>query len=186
MSVWSRLHRPVPRRGGRALVALGPLLGLGLSLAPGCSGDDDGGGASGPVPSFPADYAATYVEVRDCRNSGDHELNRIRVLADPAALGPYRDRNADFPVGAVVLKEEHDFADTDCTGAPVRWTVMTRLATGSAPGTLDWDWQDVDAERRVVSENDSRCIGCHTGCGVPPDGYLGTCTVVGASGGAFP
>lgn len=160
-------------------------VGIGLLFAlPSCG--DDGGGSSGTAPSFPADYAASYVEVRGCRNSGDHELNRIRVLADPAALAPYDDRDTEFPVGAVVLKEEHDFADTDCTGVPVRWTVMTRLATGSSTETLDWYWQDVDEGRRVVSENDSRCIGCHTGCGVPPQGYLGTCTVVGASDGAFP
>lgn len=166
-------------------------LGLGVLLAfaglPGCGDDgDDDGGAGELAPSFPASYAASYVEVRDCRNSGDHELNRIRVLADPLALEPYRDRDADFPVGAVVLKEEHDFADTDCTGAPVRFTVMTRLAASSSPATLDWYWQDVDGARRVVSENDSRCVGCHTGCGVPPDGYQGTCTVVGDSDGAFP
>lgn len=141
---------------------------------------------SGPEPSFPAGYAASYSEVRDCRNSGDHELNRIRVLVDADALAAYRDRSADFPVGSVVLKEEHGFADADCTDAPVRWTVMTRLAAGSSPETLDWHWQDVDAARRVTSENDSRCIGCHTGCGVPPEGYLGTCTVAGASDGAFP
>lgn len=147
---------------------------------------DDGGGESGPEPSFPAGYAASYSEVRDCRNSGDHELNRIRVLVDADALEAYRDRSADFPVGSVVLKEEHGFADADCTDAPVRWTVMTRLAAGSSPQTLDWYWQDVDAARRVTSVNDSRCIGCHTGCGVPPAGYLGTCTVVGASDGAFP
>src|SRR5688572_2948847 len=146
----------------------------------------DEGGERGPEPGFPADYAASYVEVRDCRSSSEHELNRIRVLADAAALGPYRDRDADFPVGAVVLKEEHGFADIDCTEAPVRWTVMTRLATGSSPATLDWAWQDIDAARQVTSEDASSCISCHTGCGVPPEGYLGTCTVVGANGGAFP
>lgn len=175
------VDRPPPcpprTRYGAALIALG------LCLAAGCSGDGDG--ASGPPPSFPVDYAASYVEVRDCRNSGDHELNRVRVLADPSALGPYRERQGDFPVGSVVLKEEHDFADTDCTGAPVRWTVMTRLAPGSSPATLDWLWQDVDAERRVTSENDTRCSGCHTGCGAPPEGYLGTCAVAGTSDGAF-
>jgi hypothetical protein len=143
------------------------------------------GGSSGPSPAFPADYATSYVEVRSCRNSGDHELNRIRVLADPAALAPYRERDAEFPVDAVVLKEEHGFDDTDCAGEPVRWTVMRRLVAGSSPETLDWSWQDVDDTRRVVSEDDTRCVGCHTGCGVPPDGYLGTCTVVGASDGAL-
>jgi hypothetical protein len=162
-------------------LAGGALLGAALAC-----GDDGGDGPSGVEPAFPAGYAASYSEVRDCRNSGDHELNRIRVLADASALAPYRDRDVDFPVGAVVLKEEHDFADTDCTGTPVRWTLMRRLAAGSSPQTLDWYWQDVDAERRVTSENDSRCIGCHTGCGVPPEGYQGTCTVVGANGGAFP
>jgi hypothetical protein len=148
-----------------------------------CGGDGDG--SNGPEPAFPANYAATFTEVRNCRNSGDHDLSRVRVLADPAALEPYRGRAADFPVGSVVLKEEHAFSDADCSRTPIRWTVMTRLAAGSSPATLDWSWQDVDAERRVTSENDSRCVGCHAGCGVPPDGYLGTCTVVGVSSGAF-
>ncbi len=148
----------------------------------GC-GDD---APSGPAPSFPADYASTYSEVRDCRSSSEHEFMRVRVLADAIALGPYVGRDADFPVGSVVLKEEYDFADTACAGDVIRWTVMTRLATGSSPETLDWYWQEVDAARRVETEDENRCIGCHTGCGVPPDGYQGTCTVVGASGGAFP
>lgn len=149
---------------------------------PGCADD----APSGPEPSFPADYLATYTEVRDCRNSIEHELSRVRVLADTAALGPYQGRDADFPVGSVVLKVEHDGSDTDCSGEPVRWTVMTRLAAGSSPETLDWYWQEVSASRRVTSENEARCVGCHTSCGVPPEGYLGTCTVVGANDGAFP
>jgi cytochrome P460 len=177
--LFSARGRPNPRERSLRLVS-SALMAAALA----CS--DDGGGESGPEPSFPADYAASYSQVRDCRNSGDHELNRIRVLVDADALEAYRDRSADFPVGSVVLKEEHGFADTDCTDTPVRWTVMRRLAAGSSPQTLDWYWQDVDAARRVTSENDSRCIGCHTGCGVPPEGYLGTCTVVGASDGAFP
>ena len=53
---------------------------------------------------------------------------------------------------------------------------MRRLAEGSSPETLDWEWQDVDAARKVVSANDSRCIGCHTACGTAPGGYEGTCT----------
>lgn len=154
-----------------------------MALASLSCGDDAPGG---PAPSFPADYAASYREVRDCRNSSEHEFMRVRVLADPAALEPYLGREQDFPVGSVVLKEEYDGADTACAGDVVRWTVMSRLAAGSSPQTLDWYWQEVDASRRVESENDSRCVGCHTGCGVPPDGYRGTCTVVGTSGGAFP
>ena len=174
------------RAAGFGLAARRPALAallLGLATLVGCS--DDGPSDSGPAPLFPADYASSYTEVRDCRSSTEHEFAHVRVLADPQALGPYQGRDADFPVGSIVLKEEYDFGDTECTGSITRWTVMQRLATGSAPATLDWSWQDVEASRRVETVDEPRCIGCHTTCGVPPDGYQGTCTVVGAAGEAF-
>lgn len=132
------------------------------------------GGGGDLTPGFPADYATTYQEVRDCRSSADHDLGQIRVLADPAAVGPYRNRDARFPRGAVVLKVEYDFSDPTCTGPITQWTAMMQIGEPSAPG---WGWQQVDRDRNVVSENDSRCIGCHAECGGPPDGYLGTCAV---------
>lgn len=145
----------------------GRLAGLSLAvLLSGC----------GQEPLFPAEYRDTFVEVRDCRQSGDHDLHNIRVLADPAALAPYMDRSAPFPIGATIVKEEYDFGDTDCAGPIVRWTVMQRVAAGEAPALLDWDWQDVDADRSVSDESPQRCANCHQGC-VPPDGYEGTCTV---------
>jgi hypothetical protein len=131
-------------------------------------------GQDASTPAFRADYAASYVEVRDCRSSADHDLHKIRILADRAALAPYRDRTAGFPTGAIVLKEEYDFADGDCTGPVIEWTVMEKLATSD---NLGWSWQRVDADRDVVTENDTRCITCHTQCGVAPDGYLSTCAV---------
>jgi len=117
-------------------------------------------------PVFPTDYA--YTEVRDCRASADHELNKIRILADAAALGPYLERDAPFPEGAIILKEEFDFADGDCTGPVVQWTVMQRVAD-------DWYWQTVSANRTVLGEDEPRCINCHASCGREPVGYLGTC-----------
>jgi hypothetical protein len=134
-------------------------------------------GGSDEAPLFPADHAASYVEVRGCRPSGDHDLNHVRVLADPAAADAYRLRDRAFPVGAVVLKAEYEFSDDTCTGPVQLWTVMVRLAAGSAPTTLDWRWQKVDADRNVVSDDEPRCYGCHTACGVAPDGYQGTCAV---------
>lgn len=151
--------------------ALG-LLVLGMFGCPGDDGDD-----GGPPPDFPADYAVSYVEVRNCRGSGDHDLHNIRILADPAALAPYQGRTEAFPEGAVVLKEEYDFGDTTCSGEILQWTVMRKLAEGSAPDMLGWAWQEVDAERRVVSEDEPRCIGCHQGCGMAPDGYDWTCAM---------
>ena len=146
-----------------------------LGLATACPSGDDGGAASGPDPLFPDDYEASYTEVRDCRGSGDHDLHNIRILADPAALVPYDGRVEPFPEGAIVLKEEYDFGDIACAGEIIEWTVMQRLPTGSSASTLDWAWQELDADRRVLTEDEPRCISCHQGCGVPPDGYDGTC-----------
>jgi hypothetical protein len=128
-------------------------------------------------PIFPADYRATYVEVRDCRGSGDHDLSPIRVLADPAAMPAYVNRDRPFPVGATLVKEEFEFDDVACEGAIVRWSVMVKLEDQSSPDTLDWRWQRVDGDGTVRTQDEPRCIGCHIDCGVPPDGYGGTCAV---------
>ncbi|MBC7976341.1 MAG: cytochrome P460 family protein [Myxococcales bacterium] len=139
-----------------------------------CGGGD---GDDGLEAAFPADYASSYVEVRDCRPSGDHDLNHVVILADPAAAPAYQLRDRPFPIGAVVLKAEYDFGDDTCTG-PVRyWTVMVQRRAGSSPATIDWQWQKVDNQRVVVTEDEPRCIGCHTTCGVAPDGYAGTCAI---------
>jgi len=129
------------------------------------------------TPVFPDDYEATYTEVRDCRQSGDHDLNNIRVLADPAALGPYQDRTTPFPEGAVVIKVQYEFGDIDCSGEVQRVTAMEKLAVGSDPDNLDWFWQSVSGDGKVLDEQLPRCAGCHQGCGGPPDGYDGTCTI---------
>jgi hypothetical protein len=130
-----------------------------------------------PQPLFPADYAKTYTEVRACRQGGEHELNTIRVLADPAAKDPYLNRDAPFPTGAVVLKEEYDFSDMTCEGPILKWTVMARLEAGSSPKTLDWQWQEVDQDRNIVGDDTPKCYGCHTSCTPEVDGYEYTCTV---------
>jgi hypothetical protein len=142
------------------------------AVTAGCPNPDP----TGPV--FPEDYASTYTEVRNCRQSGDHDLHRVRVLADPAALAVYRDRTGDFPPGAVVLKEEYDFGDMDCTGQIIAWTAMEKLEAGMDPDLLDWSWQQVlGPGRRVVNIDPyPECASCHEDC-VPPDGYDFTCTV---------
>lgn len=153
-------------------------LALAFVLATGagaCGGGEEENGSATPV--FPADYLDRYMEVRDCRQSADHSLVNVRMLADAAALGPYESRAEPFPVGAVVLKEEYAIGDADCQGDIEAWTVMQKLEEGSSPDTLDWAWQRVDMERNVTSQNDGRCTSCHRSCGVPPDGYAGTCAI---------
>ena len=124
---------------------------------------------------FPADYADSYTLVRDCRKSGDHELDFIRVLTAPDATGPYTDRATPFPDGAVVLKEQYDVSDATCSGPIVQWTVMAK--NGAATARLGWSWQRVAPNRRVTEANTARCYGCHEGCtGTPEVGYDFTCT----------
>jgi hypothetical protein len=139
-------------------------------LAAGCA---DAPSAS-PSPIFPADYADSYVEVRSCRKSADHELEQVRVLVDAEALGPYEDRAGSFPEGAIVLKEQYDASDTTCSGPITQWTVMQR--NGEASKRLGWDWQRVAANRRVIETNAPSCHGCHASCsGAPQAGYDFTC-----------
>jgi hypothetical protein len=133
-------------------------------LSPGCNGE-------GEQPFFPEDYAATYQEVRDCRRSGDHDLNFIRILASPEAFEPYEGRSLPFPVGAVVLKPE--YADDGCQDL-VGYTVMRKEAAGFDPMSSDWSWQRVSADRKPQAFEEARCIGCHRTC-VEPSGYDLTC-----------
>jgi Cytochrome P460 len=142
----------------RALVVVGVLVA-------GCGEEEPG-----LEPWFPASYASSYVEVRNCRASSEHDLHKIHVLAPPASAAIYTARTDPFPVGTVLLKEEYDFTDDTCAEPILEWTVMERLDTG-------WAFQRVNADRTVESENDTRCIGCHQMCGVPPDGFDGTCAV---------
>jgi hypothetical protein len=139
-----------------------------------CACDDDDPGVA---PDFPADYAASYVQVRSCRASSDHDLNQVVVVADQVAAQAYVMRDRPFATGAIVIKEEREPTDSTCSGPIQQWTVMTQLPAGSSPQTLDWHWQRVDRNRKVVTDDEPRCYGCHTLCGVPPDGYAGTCEV---------
>jgi hypothetical protein len=144
------------------------------ALALGACGGDDGDG--GDPPLFPADYATTYQQVRNCRNSIEHP-GRIRVLAAPDALAPYRGRSGPFPVGAVVLKEVYSSIDSSCAAEIDNFAVMVKLEPGSSPDTLDWSWQEVSFDRKKTATDVPRCTTCHARCGVPAEGgYDATCT----------
>lgn len=140
-----------------------------------CACGDDG---KTDPPLFPADYAASYQEVRNCRFSIDHDLLYIRVLASPEALTPYMTRAAPFPVGAILLKEQYGQDDTTCSGPLDSFTVMEKLDDGTT-SAADWTWQKVGADRRQITVDLKTCTSCHSDCGYPPNGvgYDGTCTV---------
>jgi hypothetical protein len=84
----------------------------------------------------------------------------------------------EFPPGAVLLKEEYDFADTDCEDEVVQWTVMVKLPEAdSTKDNLGYTWQRVRGlDGEVIEQDPPRCAACHSAC-VPPDGYRSTCAV---------
>lgn len=143
-----------------------------LALVAGACGGGSGDGAPTDAaadvtvvaPSrLPADYATRFVQVRDCRNSIDHDLNRILIKADPAVAPIYLDGPFPFPAGALIVKEE--FSDPGCT-ARVGYTLMQKDPAGTAPAYGDWRWQKLDANGRVLLDGAgigpaTRCASCH-------------------------
>ena len=135
----------------------------------GCGSDD-------PVAApaiYPLDYETTYQEVRNCRNSLEHNGVRMRVLASPEAIAPYTGRALPFPAGSIVLKVQYDGGDTSCEDEVIGATVMRKLAPGSSPDTLDWEWQETDETHREIEFEVRRCTMCHKQC--DPQ-YDATCT----------
>ena len=137
-----------------------------------CGGDD----APADDLLVPANYAATYVEVRDCRFSTDHDSQRIRVLTDPAWADAYNARTGTLAPGTILVKEQYAMADSSCSGPIQQLTVMKRLDTGADPANLDWQWQRIQ-DGHDETEDIGRCVSCHADCGVPPVGFDGTCTM---------
>lgn len=123
-------------------------------------------------PVFPEDFAKTYTQGRTCRRSIDHDLRWIVVMVDDAAIEPYTLRNGPFPVGATLVKMEHETDDKDCSKPPVSYTAMQKLEAGANPGGGDWHWQRVTITGQVLEGFDTiqRCTMCHEKCGVPTDG----------------
>lgn len=142
---------------------------LGGALAA-CGGDD------GPASLLPTSYETSFTEVRDCRRSGDHDFEYIRILADASAASVYLAREGQIPEGAMLIKEQYDASDQECAGEIVQWTLAKRLPIGSSPATLDYEWQRVLADGRVDADSEG-CVNCHSDCGVPPDGFDGTCAL---------
>lgn len=124
---------------------------------------------------FPADFEDSYVEMRDCRHSHEHELRFIRVLASPSAQQPYGALSPDvpYPEGATLVKIEHD--DEDCQ-VRLGFTAMKKLPEGASLQGGDWHWQKVDMQRKVLEDGaPNTCINCHAQHCAPPFGYDLTC-----------
>ena len=143
-----------------------------VSIA-GCSGGDPSPDAE--LSLVPADYSS-FSEVQGCRNSVDHELTKIRTLADPSTKNAFLGR-MPFPTGGIFIAEERDSDETTCTGPILSWAIMIKLEDGSSPSTHDFQWQRVRAsDNQVITPSVPRCVNCHSLC-EPPDFYGYACSV---------
>lgn len=151
---------------------ISPALFALAALSFGCDDGDDPSAPDAAVPVFADDWAERYVELRDCRHSIEHDLEFIRVLADPAAAERFRacvtyEEPTDpacadpFAEGAVVLKAQ--YRDAACTDL-LRWSAVRREAAAPAEGG-GWRWQEVGADGTVrVDGAPPACVRCHQGC----------------------
>ncbi len=112
-------------------------------------------------PIFPADYRATFTEVRNCRFSIAHGGVSVRVLANPIAADPYLNDANPLPVGSIVIKEEYAGPSCDNDADLIGWRVMRKEDPGYDPQDGDWHWQHLNAERQVLYNTKATCIGCH-------------------------
>ncbi len=116
-----------------------------------------------PEPAFfPADFAQTYTEVRDCRFSIEHDGWNVTVHANDIAVGDYTSGTYPLSEGAILVKTL--YGDDACNDV-VGYVAMRKEAAGYAPSTNDWAWQELNASS--VAENTGRlnaCITCHTSC----------------------
>jgi hypothetical protein len=144
----------------RYILAL--LLTAAAAAVSACS--DDGGTEPPPGvdPFFPADYLNSYVLVRDCRFSVEHDGVYVTVHADPASADDYVDGNYPFEEGTILVKTLfHDENCSDLAG----YAVMKKGPAGTAPSSGDWLWQDVGATRSVAASGVLQaCISCHSVC----------------------
>jgi len=109
---------------------------------------------------LPPDYAQTFMEVRNCRLSIEHEGYYIRVLTDPGSAQPYREQVPSLPVGSIVVKEE--FTRSDCRPDSIaRWSVMRKEPPGFDPQAGDWQWQRISKDGTIIANGKATCIGCH-------------------------
>jgi hypothetical protein len=128
------------------------------------------GGTDAPAVTslVPADYAATFVQVRDCRTTIEHAFStpdggptvtNIRVLINPESAAAYLANAPTLPANTVVIKEESNAAD--CSNVISRSVNVKQ--EGYDPTNDNWHWQRVLASNNAVLM-DGRvpfCISCH-------------------------
>jgi hypothetical protein len=118
-----------------------------------------------PHQVIPPDYRTTFVQVRSCRSSVEHDLVHILVRTSPEVAPVYETGPLPFAPGTVIVKEE--YSDSRCSQLTA-YTVMKKEKPGTDPAGGDWRWYKVDNLDRILLQGagTKRCSSCHANnCG---------------------
>lgn len=153
----------------------GMRIGVAALLAAAAAGCDDGGEPA--IESVvPPDFETRWVELRDCRQSIEHELEYVRLLADADTAAMYArcvvessPCSEPFATGATLVKPHYrDAQCTELTG----YTAARREAPGESDDASGWRWQVLDADGHVERDGElADCVSCHTTLCGPGAGY---------------
>jgi hypothetical protein len=116
---------------------------------------------------LPADYKMSFVTVRSCRASIDHDLANVVVRVRADLVDRYNGGPYPFPPGALVVKEQ--YSDSGCQSLS-GYTAMRKEGSGYFAAGGDWQYFSLDAYGAVVtSGKTARCAACHAVCGAARD-----------------
>lgn len=108
---------------------------------------------------LPSNYRETFVQVRTCRSSIDHDLAYVTIWTSPAAAASYDFGPYPFPTGSLIVKEQ--YVDPTCSKLS-GFSLMQKGGPRSDPKHGDWRWLRMDSKLRVVEDGKiARCALCH-------------------------
>lgn len=156
------------------------MLALALCLA---ACDDPASAPDGPPPLFDRAELETLLERVPCRHSHEHDLRHVRIFVDAESAALYqrcvlRDEPCEQPFapGALFVKLEYDregCLDEEFVG----YTATRKVEPGTYPEGVDWRWQRLDADLRVMQDGAPPvCLRCHIDHCAAPEGHDLRCT----------
>ena len=136
----------------RSIISLVLIVGL-YALAPGCGGEH---GAY-----FPENYKDSYKLIHGCAPTEEHSSPFFMAYINSEAYDAWAAFEV-LPEGSTLVKVQ--YKNSNCTVLDV-YTVMRKGPPGTAPDSMDWEWQNADEYGQVVESGQvNYCITCHSGC----------------------
>lgn len=112
---------------------------------------------------------ATEAEVVESRKkSGPHAHTAVMIYMNELAAGVFEKAGAEYPVGAVIVKEKRGmnyWSSTQPQARKVHDGVggMIKRPEGFDPAHGDWEYFYFEDPSRVESGRISSCVQCHSG-----------------------